>query len=368
MTVEVVEKKKGTVTCGDCGAKMSADATVCPKCGSKNIKKSLVIVRKAVGDLDDDLESAVVEDSVDDEAEDEDEEVEDEVDESDEDEDDDDDEDEEDEEDEEEDEEVEDEAPVTVGKAAKKLIPLEALNLSTAFAEDVIKVFTGKGTKKDYEATMVEFNNVMDAAADNWFSGKSVSKAKATKGHAALIRERVNNICKEEKIMAKPTRPKALDSLELPDDVKSYITTLEGGEVEKSHDPYKDLPEEVVKSLKAADKIVEEREQEKWSAVAKGYAHFPGDKVELAKTLRTLSESAPDAFEELKKSLDAAEFNLSQSDIFKSHGLPGGGETTTEVSKRRKDAAELVEKGEYKTIEQAEVALMDGTAYVATNK
>ena len=373
MSVEVVEKRKGSVICGDCGEELDSTVTKsdgCPHCDSHNIKKSLVVVRKAVGDEEDDLEN-----EVDDELEEE-EDVDEEEDElDDEDLDDEDDEEEDDDLDEEdEDEELEEEAEdaVPVGKRSAELLGLEALNISTALAEDVAKLFTSrKVSKKAYEDVMVEFNNVMDAAADRWFKGGTVSKAKDKQGHAALIRERVSNIVKTKKEAKKmPKRPKTLDSLDLPDDVKKYIGELESdGEVKKSVNPYAGLPEEVQKSLKAADKIVEEREQEKWEGVAKNYKHFPGNKTELAKTLRSLSESAPEAFEELKKSLDAAEYNLAQSDIFKSYGRPGGDEEASdEITKRKTDAQKLVDDGKYQTIEQAEVALMDGSAYKPTAK
>lgn len=367
MAIEVVEKRKGTRTCGECGSNLAADVTECQNCGSKSIKKSLVIVRKAVGDENDDLETATKEappkaSEEDDEDEDEeDEELEElELEEEDEDDEDEDDEDEEDEEDEDED---DDTPPKGVKKADVSLLGLEALNISTACAEDIVKVFAEGQGRSAYEDVMVEFNNIMDSAAEKWFGGNVVSKSDDSAGHAALIRERVNGIISKEKKMP---RPKNFDNLD--PETKKYIEELEGngsgdGDVTKR---FADLPEEVVKSLKAADELVEKNKQTEWLEVAKGYKHFPGDKEELAKTLRALSESNPTAFAELKKSLDAAEYNLAQSDIFKSYGSPQG-EQTDEVTKRIKKAEELVAKGEYATIEQAEVALMGAEDYTPTN-
>jgi ribosomal protein L40E len=354
MSVEVVEKRKGGVTCGDCGASLAAGATKCAECDSENIKKSLVVVRKAVGDDDEEVKAALENDSV--EEEDDLEEEEDELDD-----DEDDEEDEEETDDDEEDEEVPE--PVAVGK----LLSLEALNIMTAGAEDVIKVFAENPTKDAYEEVMVELNNVMDAAAERWFKGETVTKADQGSGHAALVRERVNGIINKEG--KKMPRPKNFDSLD--DETKKYIEDLEktgegeDGVVKSAITKRDDLPEDVRKSLEAADKIVEENETKKWDELAKSYTHFPGDKQELAKSLRKLSETDEEAFKVMKNTLDAAQENLRQSDIFKSYGLPGNGNSNDDENTAQ--AKELVAKGEYKTIEQAQVALMDGRAYKPTN-
>lgn len=349
MTVEVVEKRKVSTVCGDCGANLAADVSKkdgCPECESKNIKKSLTIVRKSVGDEEDELEI----------------EVEDEDDPDEEDEDEDDDDEEEEEEDEDED---DDTPPVGVKKSDIPLLSLEVLNIATACAEDIVKVFAeGKG-RSDYESSMLELNNVMDSAAENWFKGTNVTKAEDAEGHASLIRERVNGIItKEGKTMP---RPKNFDSLD--DETKAYISELEGdgeGVVKSAITKREDLPDDVRKSLADADRIVEAEAVRHWDETAKSYSHFPGDKTELAKTLRGLSEKAPEEFEELKKSLDAAEEGLKNSEIFKSYGLPGGGEDSS-VSKHHATAKELVSKGEFETLEQAEASLMNGSDYTPTN-
>lgn len=159
-------------------------------------------------------------------------------------------------------------------------------------------------------------------------------------------------------------RPKNFDKLD--DETKAYITELEGDDVEKSTITKRaDLPEDVQKSLKEADEIVERDKVRHWEEVAKGYKHFAGDKTKLAKTLRALSESNSEAYEELKTTLDAAEENLAQSDIFKSFGSPfdGGDETSQENAK----AEELVAKSNGAlTLEQAQVQLMDGRNYKPT--
>jgi hypothetical protein len=324
MAVEVISKKKGARTC-EAGHEVPEGATECPDCGSTVIKKSLLLIRKAVGDDNDDLDSAVTADDVNDE---DDDDLEDEDDDEVEDEDDDDE--EEDEDDDDEEDEVVERPKKSIKKSNRETFALEVLNISTALAEDIVKAFTAGG---DYETVMSEFNDVMDAAAENWASGKTVSKKSDAEGAKTLINERVSAITK---------------GIEMP----SSITKRD------------DLPEDVRKSLEKADKLIEKSEVERWEGVAKGYSHFPGDKTELAKTLRKLNDADPEAFEELKKTLDAAEENLKQSDVFKRYGSNA---PSTDVSKHHSKAAELVAKGDYATIEQAEVALMDGADYTPTN-
>lgn len=342
MSVEVVSKKKTGVICKGCDHSLSdeeIEKKACGECGGEELKKSLVIVRKAVGDEEDDLETAVTADDVEDEESDD---VDDEVeDESDDEEDEADDDDEEDEE-EDEDEDDEEEEPAVV-KSENGLRDLEVLNVMTACAEDVVKVFKEGGDRSAYEETMVELNNVMDAAAEKWFAGTNITKSADADGHATVIRERVDGIIgKEKKVAKKSTSAQQTQT----------ITKRE------------DLPEDVRKSLEAADAIVEENTATKWLNIAKGYANFPGDKVELAKTLRTLSESSPEAFESLKKTLDAAEEQLAESEVLKAWGAPGGTEDPSSDPNISK--AQEIAKAEGITVEQAQVRLMDGKSYQPT--
>lgn len=354
MAVEIVSKKKAGLTCAECGA-TPASADECSNCGSDNIKKSLVIVRKAVGDEDEDLDAALeVEDEV---------EEDEDLDDEDLDEEDEEDSDEEDEEEAEEDEDVDEPAPV-----GKSIIGLEALNIATAFVSDVQKCFkNGEFDSEKYEETMTEFNNVFDSAADTWASGSAVSKS-SKKSHLGAINKRVSAITKEEG--KKMPRPKNVKFDDLPDEVKDYITELEGGEVEKRVGKITkrdELPEDVQKTLKAADEIIEASAVKHWEDIAKGYKHFTGDKSELAKSLRKLHETDQDAYETLKKTLDAAEEGLSQSEVFKTHGGPGGGEPNDRISKRMATAEQLVKDGKFETVEKALVSLMDGADYTPTN-
>lgn len=329
MSVEVVEKRKGATICGgaDCGETVEDTkihkAEGCPECGSKVVKKSLVVIRKAVGDEEDNLEENVLGDEVE-----EDESTEDETDDEDDaDEDDEDDADEDDEDGEEDD--GADDGDDGVAKNAP--VALEALNLTTAFVEDLSKVFQGKNIKKNYEAAMVEFNNVLDAAAEKWISGTAVSKA-SEKSHVTAIRERVNNICKGE----------------------SEMTTITKRD---------DLPEDVRKSLDEADKIVEKSKTDHWNEVAKSFSHLGL----TGTTLRKIAEDTPEAYEELKKSLDTAQSSLAESEILKSFGAPGHGSPLDEVAKRQDEAQKLVDAGKFDTIEKAEVSLMNGKHYTPTN-
>lgn len=373
-------KKKGMLVCADCGTEFTkndaedaaegpetgapdsedmmegSENPKCPNCGSEKIKKTLVIIRKEIADVDEELE-----DDDDDEDDDEDEEddegleIEDEDDE---------------EGDDEEEEVLENEPPVikSLNRANKKTAFVEAMNLSTALAESVAKILTGKISKAQdtYEEVMTDFNAVMDTAFKSWVSGETVSKSNNLDEQAILIHKRVNNIIKEggAAMPNKKTRPESLDSLELPDDVKAYIASLETeeGDVEKA-DIFKGLSPEVAAIVKRAEITNEQAEAQKFIDVAKAFTHIPGDKVELAKSLRHSSETDEEGYKTLISTLTATNENLKDSSVFKSFGKPGSGD---KVSKKSTEAAELVSKGVFKTLEAAEVSLMNGSDYIAT--
>lgn len=343
----IIAKRKKTKTCASCGYTMGMDATECPECGSTDVRKSIVLVRKAVADKDEELDEDVLDD--DDDVEDDDLEEEDFEPADD------------DEEDEEDD---ESEPAVELKDEDKEVAKYEALNLTTALAEKITKALDDPATARSvYEEVMTEFNGVIDGAAKKWFDGKTVTK------RAGLddLKETVSKRLAEGIVAKKVARPDALDTLELPDEVKEYISSLETGgtedkEVEKKdEDIYKGLSPEVVERIQKADRLVEESEQNRWLEIAKGYKHFPGDKVELAKTLRALSDANKDAFDELKKTLDAGEHNLAQSDIFKNYGVTGAGSENSgsEVEIRKSKAKKLVDDGRFKTLAQAEAHLLD---------
>jgi hypothetical protein len=360
MATEVLRKKRIARVCGDCGEEIAKGVEACETddCETTTIKKSLVIVTKATGDEDDDdldLENAAVEDLTDeDDADDDDDSDDDSDDDADDDSDDDD----------EDDEEV---TPEPLTEVGKRVMAVEALNLSTSLAEKIQKIFGGAKISKApaaYEKAMEEFNGVMDAAADTWLTGASVSKTSESKAQVALITKRVHKIMKG---VAMPTkkRPDGLKIDELPDEVKAYISSLEGGDddandVEKI---YKGLSPEAAKIVKDSAALIEKNTASKFMDIAKKFTQLPGERDELAKSLRKLAETDTAAYDTMINTLTAANENLEQAGIFKSYGRPGTDETETDISKKAKEA---VAKGDYDTIEQAEVALMDGSAYRPT--
>lgn len=363
MAVEVVEKRKGSRSCNDCGAKCGPGDTSCPECGSGSIKKSVVIVRKETSvepEVTDELIAEIEEALEDEDSDDEDEVV-------DEEESDDDDEYEEVDEVSDEDEPPADEPPVekSFSDQDKALVQVEAFSLANEFAEKVSKAVLGENPVADYETVMNDFNNVLDEASKSWIEQSSPVTKSAGDIHqkADVVRQKITNIIKsatEGGVMPKNTRPSALDGIELPDDVQAYIASLEesAGVSKADDDIYKGLTPEVAEIVKKSEAIIEEREQEKWLGIAKSFEYIPGDKDDLAKSLRALSNADPDAYENLKKSLDAANEAAKNSDITKSFGKPGGGEPTSVVEKRRASAKSLVEAGQFQTVEQAEVHLL----------
>jgi len=369
-TREVVEKKMGDRTCADCGAKVDRQDSHCAKCGSENIKKSLIIVRKeALPDdaTDADLDAAVEgtpEDGADSEGDDPDDvdfsDEEDEEDDGSEDEDDDEGEDDEDESDEDSDIPVvkKNYTPTETGSIA-----VEVASHAVEFAKSITEIFSGdvsKSSATDYEATMVNFNTLMDTEVTKWFAGKT-PVAKDAGNKASAVRSELSELFKsatEGGVMSAPTRPTALDGLDIPTDVAKYIGELESAAgVSSQEDIFKGLDPKVAEIVKNAAKVVEDNEVAKYQSIAESFTHVPGDKEALAKSLRTLS-SDETAYNAMIDTLTAANENAKASGVMKSFGKPGEGEVLTVVEKRAKAAAELVEKGQFKTIEQAEVHLM----------
>jgi len=149
---------------------------------------------------------------------------------------------------------------------------------------------------------------------------------------------------------------------------KTYTTVVEnvGGTVSKSDektDIYKGLTPEAAEIVRKSADVLEERETEKWESVAKGFKNVPGDKGALGAALRALNEADPEKYKAVAEALGAADAGLQDSEVFKSFGRPG---TDTTVSK----AQELVSKGEAKTLDEAELLLIErnpGEFYTPTN-
>lgn len=248
----------------------------------------------------------------------------------------------------------------------RKSVAIDTAGASLTLVEKLSKIFSSGKSKrrieKAYEDAMVEYNTVLDAAAQQWLAGRGISKS-----DGSSVVERLTEILKEEGAdMPKVKRPTALDALELPDDVASYIGKLEkAAGIESEEDIYKGLDPALVHKLKMADELVEREEVKKWDDIAKSFRHYPGDKGELAKSLRALHDSDPDAYEVVRKTLEAGEFNLKQSSIFSTMGSSQGGDISGDmrIAKRREKAQELVDKGAFPTLEQAEVSLMGGADY-----
>lgn len=380
MAVGVVTKKKSFRECGDCGSDMAAGVDTCT-CGSSNVKKGLYIIRKAEGDDNDDIEAELDElDEELDDLENEDEDEEDDTDSEDDEEEDDDELEDEADEDESEDEDEEsedDEAVAPLTTVGKRRMALEAVNLSTALAEEIVKVFSGKktdGRRQSYEDVMTQFNTVFDSAAEAWFGGKTVSKSTQGKAQTTLVRKRVEEILKEGGAMPKSKkreRPGTIKFDELPDDVKQYISSLEGGDdedVEKA-DIYKGLSPQAAEIVKRSGEIIERDTAKKYMDIAKSLTHVPGERDKLAKALRTAAETSSEDYDTLLASLRASNEVMKSSGIFTTHGSSGDGQSS-EVKKhndRIAKAKELVKAGQFTDEESAYVSLMDGSDYHATN-
>lgn len=313
MPVQTVTKQKGTRTCRSCGSNLAAGATKCQNCGSTDIKKVRIVIKKTETTGEDALRPDSEEEVVDDEVEDDDEDLtEDDFEPSDEedDEDDDDDEDEEDSEDEESDEDDEEdekkEKKVTkrivrrrrVSKNAGGNVNLDIMLAGLTVIDDIMGAVAKndvEGDESAYERGMNAFNNVVDEVMTAWLNGDSVSK----EGDDAKLK----------RLKAKLARLKAQAGAGDDDDVEK-----------SDNDIFKGLNPAAAAILKRSQAVLEEREVEKFEGIAKSLGELSVSDSELGAALRHLSDTDQKHFATVEKALKAAAEAQKQSDIFKSFG------------------------------------------------
>jgi hypothetical protein len=229
------------------------------------------------------------------------------------------------------------------------MVGLDVLRLSTALVEKMTDIFSNTDLSKrddEYEAAMLGFNRAMDRAAiENWLTGNSVSKHDDDK----TVTEAVEAITKV---------------------YENVVESVGGVPVSKSEtetDIYKGLSPEVAEIVKRSEQVIEERETEKWTGIAKNFKNIPGDPAVLGSALRALHGADAEKYEVVRAALAGSDAALTDGEVFKSIGRPGADSQTADITKR---AEELVSKGEHKTVEQAAVALMaanPGEFYSPTN-
>lgn len=330
MPTQTVTKSKSTKTCRNCKSNLAGSATKCQNCGSTDLAKSLVIIRKSEMTGEDanapdptDVHEEVTdrESGDDDEYEDleeDDFEGADEGDEEDED-DEDDEEDSEDEDAEEDDEDEEEDPKVTkrivrrrrVSKAAGTNVAsvdldilMAALTVADDISDAVAKNDVGEGSA--YDRAMHAFNNVCDGAVEVWGSGESISKS--------------DDSAKLKRLKARVAEIRAkLKGADVEDDDEDE------DDVEKSEDIFKGLSPAATAILKEAQATLEEKKVHEFQNVAKSFGPLPTSEVDLGAALRTLAEADKTAYETVTKALKAAAEAQQQSDIFKSFGSAQAG-------------------------------------------
>jgi len=380
VAVTVVAKKtvRGK-TCASCGSNLAKDETKCHNCGSTNIKKSVVLIQKTLEDdtvatrvfkrkstkAEDDLEDQMdggadeaTEDDADteedkkkkkappfvkksfrvskaDEAEEDDEEED--AEESDSDEDDQEDSTEESEED------VAPLAPaVEVGKSLRPLIGVEAAALAATLVSDLVETFSPATplSKRavDYEQVMTNFSAGMDSAADTWLGGGTVSKAND------------ENVIAHQVSVIKGVLDQIIESV----GGEEIVAKAERYEIFKGMSP---------KQSSMLSKMMEREEAAQaaeYVDIAKSFDNVPGDPSELGAALRHLAAVDEKGYETVKKTLAAANYNLQESNIFKSYGHSQPVDDATDsISKSAKEAADLVKKGQFDSVAAAQNFILE---------
>lgn len=352
---EVVEKQKSTRTCKNCKSNLAGSATSCQNCGSKDIRKTRYIVRKETSDEVpsaeeevpdyDEMEKTQQESKPPESAnslvpsENEDDEEDEDY-------------------DEEEDDEDEEDGVTKVLRVVKTAnqgtindIGFEAAAIALDLAEKVVKSLGSDTSTEDFEKAMNDANNAFDVAVLDWREGEMVEK---NADKLAMLKEK-KKLLQRKLALLTGAAPEDDDEMSKRDDTQ---------------DIFKGLHPEIEKRLKAADELVEKSAVSTWENVAKSFDNVPADYVKLGAALRSIHESAPEAYEVIKSVLDGANANLESSEVFKSIGSPRV-QTGNETDDMTALAKTWHEQGKYDTVEQAMVAVMNanpGKFYQPTNR
>lgn len=309
MPITTVMKSKPTKTCVGCGGNVAMDAKTCQNCGGSNLKKVLIVIRKSesVADVpgqeppdipvpeveDDDIEAEDEEDLEDDDLEDEDEE------------------------DETDDEEEEaDDVKKTISKGILPTVANEIAHMAITLANSLIAASEGPNAIVKIDEELTIFNNVLDAAAEEWADGNTVSKA-LDPAMRAKLQAKLKMLKQKAADMAEDATDGGADEDE------------EDGKMSKSDkgntDIYKGLHPEIAAKIKLADELVEKAAVDKYESIAKSLGRVGDDVSETGKMLRFLSENNTEAYDTVVKQLKAAAEQEKESSVFKSFGSQGAG-------------------------------------------
>lgn len=311
MPITTVRKSKGSQTCAKCNGNVAKGASACQNCGSTNLKKVLIVIKKSESVPDAPGEEAPEipdDDTSEDDEEVTDEDIEDED--GDSDEEDDDESDDEDEEDEEGDEEKK--------PLAKSVLPAVANDIAAmvlTLGTSLIAASEGSNAIAKMDEELTVFNTALDDAMVMWADGDSISKAAPSAARKKQIMARL------KQLKAKAAMLQGGDSG--GDDMSKRIIRKSTGGTE---DIYKGLHPEVVKQLKAGQELAEEKALSKYVGVAKSLGQ-EGDATEIAKTLKFLAENNKPGYDEIVKQLKSSQELAKASSIFTQFGKASTGTT-----------------------------------------
>jgi hypothetical protein len=230
--------------------------------------------------------------------------------------------------------------------------PIEALNLSTAFADNMCAVLKS-GSAENYAVVMDDFVSTMNAAASVWFAGDTVAKANTAAVQRNRIVERVQNILKastEAESSDDAAAGKDEDEVdsERPDNPAHKPTSTDAGDVtgmvnKGKEDIYKGLSPAAAKILAEAEQVIEKGKVDRWNDTAAQYADIPGtDVTALAKSLRSLHETDEANYNAVVTALDAAKAQLADSAVFTQIGKSGAGSRNADPMAKANEYADTM--------------------------
>ena len=268
----------------------------------------------------------------------------------------------------------------------KSLVAVEAANLAVRLAKNLSAIYD-KDRPDLYPAVVGDFLDVLNAGAQEWFAGSSITKS-------ATLDTQVQSVAEEMYALL----AKASPASEMSDDASAggdadaddkvadnsmgkLKTTTRANKNEKEQTVGKkklyknlrqveqDFEDDLDPVSKAKfdllDELLEEKEQNKYVAKARELRNIPGwNEKKVAKQLRAAYETDPDMGKELEQMLAASANVISESVVLKQHGMTGGGSLGSDDMQAKMAQAyaaadqNIAKSGEGKTREQLAVEYM----------
>lgn len=226
----------------------------------------------------------------------------------------------------------------------KALVAVEAANLSVRLAKNLAAIHE-KNRPDLYPAVVEDFLDVLNAGAQEWFAGSSITKSTTLDAQVESVASEVYELLAK----ASPASEMSDEASEGEDaDKMDSVATNSMGRLKTSTRANKNEKVETVVGKKKLyknvggqgenepdaltkakfarlDELLEEKQVATYIGKARNLKGIPGyDEAKVAKQLRTAYETDPEMGAELEQMLQASANIVSDSTVLKQHGMTGG--------------------------------------------